>query len=52
MSLRSFVPALQPVDKTGIILISTILFFHHRHTGHRRSGVGALEHHPALSRVP
>jgi len=27
MSLRSFVPALQPVDKTGIILISTILFF-------------------------
>ncbi|MDM8549796.1 SLC13 family permease [Desulfobacterales bacterium HSG2] len=27
MSLRSFVPALQPVDKTAIILISTILFF-------------------------
>ena len=27
MSLRSFVPILQPVDKTGIILISTILFF-------------------------
>jgi len=27
MSLRSFIPALQPVDKTGIILISTILFF-------------------------
>ena len=27
MSLRSFVPALQPLDKTGIILISTIMFF-------------------------
>lgn len=27
MSLRSFVPALQPVDKTAIILVSTILFF-------------------------
>jgi len=27
MSLRSFIPALQPVDKTAIILISTILFF-------------------------
>jgi solute carrier family 13 (sodium-dependent dicarboxylate transporter), member 2/3/5 len=27
MSLRSFVPALQPVDKTAIILMSTILFF-------------------------
>jgi sodium-dependent dicarboxylate transporter 2/3/5 len=27
MSLRSFIPALQPLDKTGIILISTILFF-------------------------
>ncbi|MCF8067514.1 MAG: SLC13 family permease [Desulfobacterales bacterium] len=27
MSLRSFVPALQAVDKTGIILVSTILFF-------------------------
>jgi sodium-dependent dicarboxylate transporter 2/3/5 len=27
MSLRSFIPALQPVDKTAIILLSTILFF-------------------------
>jgi sodium-dependent dicarboxylate transporter 2/3/5 len=27
MSLRSFIPALQPVDKTAIILASTILFF-------------------------
>jgi sodium-dependent dicarboxylate transporter 2/3/5 len=27
MSLRSFVPLLKPVDKTAIILISTILFF-------------------------
>jgi sodium-dependent dicarboxylate transporter 2/3/5 len=27
MSLRNFVPALQPIDKTAIILISTILFF-------------------------
>ncbi|MBW2368061.1 MAG: SLC13/DASS family transporter [Deltaproteobacteria bacterium] len=27
MSLRSFIPVLQPVDKTAIILISTILFF-------------------------
>ncbi len=27
MSLRSFVPALQPIDKTAIILVSTILFF-------------------------
>ena len=27
MSLRSFIPALQPLDKTGIILISTIMFF-------------------------
>ncbi len=27
MSMRSFIPALQPVDKTAIILISTILFF-------------------------
>jgi sodium-dependent dicarboxylate transporter 2/3/5 len=27
MSLRSFIPALKPVDKTAIILISTILFF-------------------------
>lgn len=33
MSLRSFIPALQPIDKTAIILISTILFFHHRHPG-------------------
>ena len=27
MSLRSFIPVLQPIDKTAIILISTILFF-------------------------
>ncbi len=27
MSMRSFIPALQQVDKTAIILISTILFF-------------------------
>jgi len=27
MSLRSFIPLLKPVDKTAIILISTILFF-------------------------
>ncbi len=27
MSLRSFIPALQPLDKTALILISTILFF-------------------------
>jgi sodium-dependent dicarboxylate transporter 2/3/5 len=27
MSLRSFIPALQPVDKAAIILSSTILFF-------------------------
>ncbi|MBW1722919.1 MAG: SLC13/DASS family transporter [Deltaproteobacteria bacterium] len=27
MSLRSFIPALKPVDKTALILISTILFF-------------------------
>lgn len=27
MSLRSFIPALQPLDKTAIILVSTILFF-------------------------
>lgn len=27
MSLRSFIPALQPINKTAIILISTILFF-------------------------
>ncbi|MBW1955663.1 MAG: SLC13/DASS family transporter [Deltaproteobacteria bacterium] len=27
MALRSFIPALKPVDKTAIILISTILFF-------------------------
>jgi len=27
MSLRSFVPILQPIDKTALILISTILFF-------------------------
>lgn len=27
MSLRSFLPVLQPIDKTAIILMSTILFF-------------------------
>lgn len=27
MSLRSFVPFLQPIDKTAIILVSTLLFF-------------------------
>jgi sodium-dependent dicarboxylate transporter 2/3/5 len=27
MSLRSFIPILKPLDKTGIILTSTILFF-------------------------
>ncbi|MDY6863142.1 MAG: SLC13 family permease [Thermodesulfobacteriota bacterium] len=27
MSLRSFIPAFQPIDKTALILISTILFF-------------------------
>lgn len=27
MSLRSFIPALEPIDKTAIILVSTILFF-------------------------
>jgi sodium-dependent dicarboxylate transporter 2/3/5 len=27
LSLRSFIPALKAVDKTGIILVSTILFF-------------------------
>jgi len=27
MSLRSFVPALKPVDKTAVILCSTVLFF-------------------------
>jgi len=27
MSLRSFIPALEPINKTAIILVSTILFF-------------------------
>ncbi len=27
MTLRSFVPFLKPIDKTGIILVSTLLFF-------------------------
>jgi sodium-dependent dicarboxylate transporter 2/3/5 len=27
MSLRSFIPALKPIDKTAIILVTTILFF-------------------------
>jgi solute carrier family 13 (sodium-dependent dicarboxylate transporter), member 2/3/5 len=27
LSLRSFIPALQPIDKTAILLISTILFY-------------------------
>ncbi len=27
MALRSFIPALKPIDKTAIILISTIMFF-------------------------
>lgn len=27
MSLKSFLPALQPIDKTAIILVTTILFF-------------------------
>jgi sodium-dependent dicarboxylate transporter 2/3/5 len=27
MSLRSFVPALKPVDKTAVILVSTVLFY-------------------------
>ena len=27
LSLRSFVPALEPLDKSGIILVSTVLFF-------------------------
>jgi sodium-dependent dicarboxylate transporter 2/3/5 len=27
MSLRSFIPALKPIDKSAIILISTVLFF-------------------------
>jgi sodium-dependent dicarboxylate transporter 2/3/5 len=27
LSLRSFIPALEPIDKTAIILISTLLFF-------------------------
>ncbi len=27
MSLRSFIPVLQPIDKSAIILISTVLFF-------------------------
>jgi len=27
MSLQSFIPALQPIDKSAIILISTVLFF-------------------------
>jgi sodium-dependent dicarboxylate transporter 2/3/5 len=27
MSLRSFIPALKPIDKTALILISTILFY-------------------------
>jgi sodium-dependent dicarboxylate transporter 2/3/5 len=27
MSLRSFIPALQPIDKTAVILVSTVLFF-------------------------
>jgi sodium-dependent dicarboxylate transporter 2/3/5 len=27
MTLQSFVPALKPIDKTGIILVSSILFF-------------------------
>jgi sodium-dependent dicarboxylate transporter 2/3/5 len=27
LSLRSFIPALEPLDKSGIILVSTILFF-------------------------
>jgi sodium-dependent dicarboxylate transporter 2/3/5 len=27
MSLRSFIPALQPIDKTAIILSSTVLFY-------------------------
>jgi sodium-dependent dicarboxylate transporter 2/3/5 len=27
LSLRSFIPALKPLDKSGIILVSTVLFF-------------------------
>jgi len=27
LSLRSFIPALQPIDKTAILLVSTILFY-------------------------
>lgn len=27
MSLRSFIPALEPLNKSAIILVSTILFF-------------------------
>jgi sodium-dependent dicarboxylate transporter 2/3/5 len=27
LSLRSFIPALEPLDKSGVILVSTILFF-------------------------
>ena len=27
MSLKSFIPALEPIDKTALILISTVLFF-------------------------
>ncbi|MFC1834229.1 SLC13 family permease [Thermodesulfobacteriota bacterium] len=27
MSLRSFIPALKPIDKTAIILVSTVLFY-------------------------
>jgi sodium-dependent dicarboxylate transporter 2/3/5 len=27
MSLRSFIPALEPIDKTAVILVSTVLFF-------------------------
>ncbi len=27
MALRSFIPALKPIDKTAVILVSTILFF-------------------------
>ena len=45
MSLRSFIPALEPIDKTAIILVSTILFF-----VFQVLDLDSVEHHPPVCR--
>jgi sodium-dependent dicarboxylate transporter 2/3/5 len=50
MSLRSFIPALKAVDKSGIIMLATLLFFVFKILDISDLEDDPVEHHPAVRR--